>query len=59
MERVSLSLAKRYEKVRSFSELRQHAMWFTKGLKGARTLRNSLMRAENIDQILGLYSRIS
>ena len=54
-----LDYYKRYEKVRSFSELRQHAMWFTKGLKGARTLRNSLMRAENIDQILGLYSRIS
>ncbi len=38
-----------------FSELRNHAMWFTKGLKGAKDMRDSILRCEDIPSILSLY----
>lgn len=47
----------RYEKMRSFSELRQHAMWFTKGLRGSSILRDSLSRADTREKIVDLLER--
>ncbi|MCX6706595.1 MAG: tRNA-dihydrouridine synthase, partial [Candidatus Woesearchaeota archaeon] len=52
-----LGYYKRYEKLRSFTELRQQAMWFTKDLSGARILRNRLMRAKSVEEILAIYNR--
>lgn len=45
---------KKYENMRSFSELRQQAMWFTKGMTGSRIMRQKLMRAKDVESILGL-----
>ncbi len=50
-----LEYYKKYEKMRAFSELRQHAMWFTTGMKGAKRLRNDIMRVQSVDEILGLF----
>ncbi|MBD3314009.1 tRNA dihydrouridine synthase DusB [Candidatus Woesearchaeota archaeon] len=51
-----LKYYKKHEKVRAFTELRQQAMWFTKGLRGARSLRDKLMRSQTVDEILSIYS---
>ncbi len=48
-----------HEKGRAFTEIRQHAMWFTKGLKGARQMRQKLMRAESADEIKRIYSSLA
>lgn len=51
---------RKYEKMRAFSELRQHAMWFTKGLEGSARLRNTLSRAETegeMGRILERYKK--
>lgn len=50
-----LQYYKKYEKMRAFSELRQHAMWFTKGDTGSRMLRQKLMRAKTVEEILDMY----
>ncbi|MBN2053150.1 tRNA dihydrouridine synthase DusB [Candidatus Woesearchaeota archaeon] len=44
-----------YEKIRSFTELKQQAMWFTKGMTGARDLRYNLMKAKGVNDILRIY----
>jgi len=54
-----LDYYKKHENTRSFTELRQQSMWFTKGLKGARNMRDKLMRSEDVEQILNLYSEIN
>lgn len=46
----------KYENQRSFSELRQQVMWFTKGLKGSKKLRNDLVKASSLDEINELVS---
>ena len=52
-----LGYYKKYEKMRAFSELRQHAMWFTKGMDGAKKLRNDIMRVQTVDEILDLFEK--
>lgn len=50
----------KYENMRSFTELKQHAMWFTKGIKGSARLRNMLSRAgtlEKVSEILERYKK--
>lgn len=47
----------KHENMRAFSELKQHAMWFTKGMTGAKRLRNSIMRSETVDEILGMFEK--
>ena len=47
----------KYEKNRSFSELRQQAMWFTKGIQGAKKLRSEIMNAKTVEEILNLYKQ--
>lgn len=54
--RKFLDYYKRYEKMRSFTELRQQAMWFTKSLKGAKALRNNIMKTNSVEEILGFFS---
>lgn len=54
--RKFLDYYRRYEKMRSFTELRQQAMWFTKSIAGARALRNNIMRADSVEEILGFFS---
>ncbi|MBU0536084.1 MAG: tRNA dihydrouridine synthase DusB [Nanoarchaeota archaeon] len=51
-----LNYYRKFEKTRSFTELRQHSMWFTKGIPGAKVLRNKLMRSESVEEILDIYS---
>lgn len=46
----------KFENNRSFSELRQQSMWFTKGLTGAKILRLKLMAAKNVEDILDIYN---
>ena len=48
----------RFEDNRSFTELRQQSMWFTKGLDGARNLRTRLIRAKTINDILDIYRKV-
>lgn len=48
---------KKYENMRSFTELRQHAMWFTKGMDGSARLRNTLSRAETLEKIGEILER--
>ena len=38
-----LDYYKKYENIRSFTELKQQSMWFTKGMQGAKSLRKELM----------------
>ena len=45
-----------YEKIPKFSELRQHAMWFTKGIGGSRRLRQRLMQAKTVQEIMDMYN---
>jgi len=45
----------KYEKTRSFTELKQQAMWFTKGIMGAKELRYHLMKAKSVNDILKIY----
>ena len=52
-----LDYYKKYEHVRSFTELKQHAMWFTKGMKGAKGSRQSLMKVKSVDEILKIYEK--
>ncbi len=51
-----LDYYKKYENLRSFPELKQQAMWFTKGMKKSRELRQKLMKVRTVDDILNLYS---
>lgn len=44
----------KYEKMRSFTELKQQAMWFVKGINGARELKRRLMIAKDVGEILRL-----
>ncbi len=34
-----------------FSEIRNHALWFAKGLKGGRQMKNDILKCEDIDSI--------
>ncbi|MFO8015550.1 MAG: tRNA dihydrouridine synthase DusB [Candidatus Woesearchaeota archaeon] len=43
-----------YEDMRSFTEARQQAMWFIKGVKGSARLRNMISRAESVGGIISL-----
>ena len=45
------SYYEKFEHLRSFSELRQQVMWFTKGLKGSRELRRNLLQTSSLDEI--------
>ena len=51
-----LSYYKKYESMRSFSELRQHAMWFTKGLGNSKELRRKLAKMQTVEQILDILN---
>ncbi len=51
-----LKYYKEYENLRSFTELRQQAMWFMKGLTGAKKLRNNIMQAKDVNQILEIIN---
>lgn len=42
-----LDLYKKYQNRYKFSELRTHALWFTKGIAGATKLRNEIIRVED------------
>jgi len=53
-----LDYYRKYERIRSFSELKQQAMWFTKGVRGAKKHRQKLMRAKSVKEILELYKDI-
>ncbi len=43
---------------RGVLEMRKHLGWYIKGLPGAARLRQELMRAATVDQVLGLLSRV-
>jgi tRNA-dihydrouridine synthase B len=45
----------KYEKMRSFTELRQQSMWFIKGINGAKELKRRLAKAKSVEEILGIY----
>ncbi len=49
-----LEYYKKYENTRSFSELKQQAMWFTTGIRSAKSLRLKLMNAKDVEEILGI-----
>ncbi|MEK6952011.1 MAG: tRNA dihydrouridine synthase DusB [Nanoarchaeota archaeon] len=49
------NLYQKYEKRKKFSELRQHAMWFTKGMKNSRYLRNKLLNCKTEKEILNYF----
>lgn len=44
---------KEYDKQnrQKFSEIRQHAMWFTKGMKGSKQAKQNIMKMDAIDEI--------
>lgn len=39
------------QKRQKFSEIRQHAMWFTKGMKGSKKAKNEIMGMSSVDEI--------
>ena len=52
-----LKYYEKYENNRSFSELRQQSMWFTKSLKGAKILRQKLITAKTVQEIIDIYKK--
>lgn len=46
-----LEYYEKYMQRYNFSEIRQHAMWFARGLKGASKLKNQLSRAKSVEEI--------
>lgn len=42
----------------SFTEIRQHAMWFVKGIKGAARIKDNLMKCNNIDKVKQIIDNI-
>lgn len=55
-----LEFLKLYErqKRQSFSELRDHALWFTKGIEGSRELRNKMVKLQTKEELLELLKKI-
>ena len=54
-KKAFLRFAEIYKKHKAqfkISEFRQHAMWFTKSIQGARKLRNQIMTKEDFDEIV-------
>jgi tRNA-dihydrouridine synthase B len=47
-------LYKDYKEQFKLSEFRQHAMWFTKSISGAKKIRNQIMTIEDFDKIVGM-----
>lgn len=47
-----------YECTPSFAQLRQHAVWFTKKMRGAKRLRQRLIRARCVKEIIELYNNV-
>jgi nifR3 family TIM-barrel protein len=47
-----INLYNKVQKRRSFSELRQHAMWFSTGAKGAREKRNNIIKTQNEEELI-------
>jgi len=59
-KKAFLRFAELYKKNKEqfkLSEFRQHAMWFTKSIKGARKLRNNIMNIEDFDEIVSLIEK--
>ena len=48
-----MELAKKYEVKRSF--IKQHAMYFTRGVEGSARLRNEMTKLDDADKILELF----
>ncbi len=46
----------KYSPREAFSEIRQHAMWFTKGIKRSTILKNTLIKAENVEEIINILN---
>jgi tRNA-dihydrouridine synthase B len=48
----------RQQERQSFSEFRQHALWFTTGFKHAESMRSRIEQSKDYEQIIGVYNRI-
>lgn len=46
-----IDIYKKYQNRYKFTELRTHALWFTKGLKASSSLRQTLLKTENEDEL--------
>ena len=50
-----LNYYKKYSVRDSFTEIRQHAMWFLKGIKNSTFLRNKLLRMQTVNEIKNVF----
>ncbi len=53
-KKTFIRFAELYNKEQKLCEFKQHAMWFTKSIKGAKQLRNKIMSLEDLKQITEL-----
>lgn len=53
-----VELAKRFEHIH-FQYIKQHAVYFTKGLKSAKQVRSSIMKAGNLGEVLAIMNSIA
>jgi len=49
-----LGYYKKYSPRDIFSEIRQHAMWFVKGVKGSANLKNELIKTKSVEEIIAV-----
>lgn len=48
----------RYSLRDTFSEIRQHAMWFLKGIKDSANIRNELSKAQTVEEIKKIFENL-